>query len=153
MTGWTIFMSCCSAIFYRYGGMSSKEAGFKVNTKIRDLGVPAISLIWMFIYAPAFPWYIHFISFGLLFGSLTTYYDSLFGHDNFWFHGFMIGLAYLPYAISTGDWVSLIIRAVILSVVMGGLNYIVNKLMLPFRAWIEELTRGAVIILTLLLMF
>ena len=141
----TLLLSGISATLYRLGGMK----GF--NTKARDLGCPTIAFIWMLLYGGSFPWWIHFIAFGLLFASLTTYYDSIFGYDNFWMHGFVIGLAYFPYAIISGLWWLLIARALILAVFMGGLNYVVNKLHVPFSDWIEELGRGFAIVYTLTL--
>jgi hypothetical protein len=53
-------------------------------------------------------------------GALSTYWDTLFGFDNFWFHGFMVGLAAFPIAIVTGHWVLWAVRCIILAVWMGG---------------------------------
>jgi hypothetical protein len=36
------------------------------------------------------------LTFGLSFAALTTYWDWLFGYDNFYFNGFMCGLAAIP---------------------------------------------------------
>jgi hypothetical protein len=95
---------------------------------------------------PTVQWYNHLIAFGLMFGALTTYWDSFppnKGKDNFWMHGFFIGLAYVPYAISTGDFWGWVIRACVLAILMGGwCAYFGN-------VDVEEYGRGAFIGLTL----
>ena len=133
----TLIAAVLSAVLYRLGGY-----GRPFDTKYRDLGCPLVALIWMLLYLPS-PWWAHFIAFGLLFGALTTYWDRLFGYDNFYMHGAMCGLAYFPYAIASGDWWQLGARCVVLGVFMG--------LWCKFHAvdTIEEGGRGASIILTL----
>jgi len=39
--------------------------------------------------------------------------------DCFYTHGFFIGVAYLPYAIYTGNWIWFVARCVILALFMG----------------------------------
>jgi len=133
------------AILYRLGGMAG------MNTKFRDLGVPTVGLAVMLLLGVKVAWWVHLIAFGLLFGALTTYWDSLFGYDNFYFHGFMCAFAYLPYAIATHLWVAFIIRCIICSVFMGLLNYFANKYNWKHSDWIEELGRGGALIGTLFL--
>jgi len=134
-----------SALFYRAGGMRG------LNTKIRDLGCPTLYLLsWL---QHPYPWWAHSLSFLLLFASLTTYWDSVVGEDNFYLHGFAIGLAYFPYAIVSGNWWGLIARSLILATFMGILNWWANRGKLPFSDWIEELLRGASIVLTFPLVY
>jgi hypothetical protein len=52
-------------------------------------------------------------------GALSTYWDDLFGFDNFWFHGFVVGLASFPIAIITGHWWLFLGRAILLALWMG----------------------------------
>jgi len=134
----TIIATIINAILYRFGGI-----GKPFDTKYRDLGCPAISLLWMIFCFQSVPWWIHFIAFGLMFAALTTYWDSLFGYDNFYFHGFMVAFAYLPYAIVTGLWMGFIIRCAVVSVFMGlWCKFFSND-------WIEEFGRGGIIGATL----
>ena len=144
-----LLMGFCS-IFYRIGGMS-KEQGKKTfaflpewvfNTKARDVGCALVGLIWMTIFVPVSA-IVHLTAFILLFAALTTYWDFIFKKDNFFAHGFVIGLAYLPYAIATGNWPAFIVRAITLAVFMGlWCKYFDND-------DVEELGRGAIIIATL----
>jgi len=141
-----ITMVVAGAILYRLGGMGGAWYG---NTKVRDVGVPLIAWAWMFLYVTTYPWWVHIIAALLLFGSLTTYWDSIFGYDNFWVHGFMIGFAFFPY---NGGWVILASRCMILCFAMGFINWYVNKIGLPkgWRGdWVEELSRGGFTIATL----
>jgi len=143
------FSAILSSICYRLGGMK------EFNTKYRDICCPIIAWITvMFILNISAVWYIHLIAFLLLFFSLTTYWDKVYKNtDNFYLHGFFIGISYLSYAIvGSVGWIALISRAILLAVLMGVLNYIVNKYKIPYRDWIEELFRGAVIILTLVML-
>jgi len=129
----TIIAAIINAILYRLGGI-----GKPFDTKYRDLGCPLVTFIWMLLYYQSAPWWVHFISFGLMFGALTTYWDRIFKEDNFYFHGFMVALAYLPYAIITGLWIGFLIRCVAVSVFMGlWCRYFSND-------WIEEFGRGGI---------
>ena len=133
-----IIVTVLCAILYRLGGMGG--AWWK-NTKMRDLGVPIVCLGYMLQYT-ATPWYYHALAFILLFAALTTYWDKVFKHDNFYAHGFMIGLAYLPYGSGIAP-----VRALVVCMAMGILCQ------LSENDWVEELGRGAIIGLTLPLLF
>jgi len=159
-----IIFSCLSSILYRLGGIGEKY--FK--TWMRDWLIPLVAFIVMFfVLKIKAPWYIHLISFGLLGGFLTTYWDNsknpikdmiakvinwTYPEDNFYLHGGFLGAAYLPYAICGSiNWFSFSLRVLVLAIFIGGLNWIVHKLHIPFSDWIEELSRGFVIIATLLM--
>ena len=145
-----------SALLYRIGGMGKEDSAVPVwvpkwirNTKVRDVGCPLLGWVYMFVFAPAVPWWIHSIAGVLTFGALTTYWDKLFNDvDNFYMHGAMIGLAYFLY----GNIAALVIRIAVCALVMGWINYLVNKKHLPIGgAAGEEMSRGAVMQATLLL--
>ena len=54
-------------------------------------------------------------------GALSTYWDWVYKDtDNFWMHGFFVGLAAFPIAIATGLWWMFAIRTLLLAVWMGG---------------------------------
>lgn len=139
----TIIAAIISAAFYRMGGMSG------MNTKIRDLGCPTVALAWMILFFPKTFAVWHFLAFGAMFGALTTYWDSVFGWDNFYMHGFVIGLAYLFYGVLTGIWIPILARAVVLAVFMGLINYLANKYQWKHSDWWEECLRGFSIVATL----
>jgi hypothetical protein len=126
-----------SGILYRLGG----KKGF--NTKFRDLGCPLVLLgavIALFGLKMGF-WWAYLLCFGLSFGFLTTYWDFLFKYDNFWFHGFALGLAGFPLLWCGVPWWILTIRLVICTVGMG--------LWSKFIGWdeLEEGGRGVFFIL------
>ena len=88
------------------------------------------------------PLWIHAISFLLCFGALTTYWDKIFKYDNFYMHGLMIGLAYMPYAIYL-NWHMIVFRAIIMAVFMGiWCQLFENDI-------VEDVGRGSIITLTL----
>lgn len=60
-------------------------------------------------------------------GTLSTYWDKLFGFDNYWFHGFMIGIAAFPIAIVSGHWWLFGLRALFLAVWMGAWSAIISN--------------------------
>ena len=162
-----ILLSILSAIFYRLGGLK----GF--NTKFRDFGCPTIALLFMLKYGSGYSFWTHFLAFGLTFGALTTYWDKSknkfkdticqainwqYPEDNFYLHGYFVGIAYIPYVIERGfsgglvtpGMVVLTLRALLLGILMGGLNYLVhNKIHVKHTDWIEELFRGLIIVATL----
>lgn len=76
-------------------------------------------------------------------GALTTYWDELFGFDNFWFAGFMVALGAFPMYWVGVHWYMILIRAVLLAVLWGGWCAVFSN------DWIEECGRGAFIAATL----
>ena len=136
-----LIVTILSAILYRMGGAKG------YNTKFRDLGCPLANLIllWYLGLSGAFLLKIGLFLgvFLLMFGALTTYWDSLFGYDNFWFHGFMIALACFPLYWLGVQWWIIIIRCVVLAIGMGWWSKIIGNDVM------EELGRGALITLTL----
>lgn len=120
--------------------------GWLFNTKARDIGIPLVCGAWMGIFVDSTVW-ANILAFGLLFWMLTTYWDWLFdGWDNFWFHGFTCGLAYLPYVIVTGMWWQFGVRCLLMTVVMGAVSHVLTK-----NDWVEELTRGFIIAVSMIL--
>lgn len=132
-----------AGVLYRMGG----AAGF--NTKYRDLGVPCVMLAAMKVLGH-FHWSL-FICFGLLFGSLTTYFKKK-GADAFWYNWLIVGLAYsiamLPFTIIvTHNWLGFGVRVAVLTTLITLWSEFVGN------AVIEEWGRGVAIIVTLPLLF
>ena len=151
---WTLLVSALSAVLYRTGGMSVTEAkrrrpwkwfpAWMINTKARDIGCAFISYLWVGCVFPGISWWIHLLSFALMFGALCTYWDDVFnGVDNFYAHGGMIALAYLPYQCAIGVGAGFTLRCIILALGMG--------LLCKYSSddYVEECGRGALIIATL----
>lgn len=140
-----IGLSCLSGFFYRAGGTGGK---WYLNTKVRDLGCPlaTYSALLLFWYpANWFGWLMLFLAFGLTFGALTTYFDWLFGYDNFYMHGFILGLAALPLAWVGITWWIILIRAILLGIAIGMWSKLIK--------WdvIEEWGRGFLLTISILL--
>jgi hypothetical protein len=140
----------CS-LAYRFGGCSKEEGKEKYpwapewlfRSWVRDCFCSLIPTIWALAFLPGAPWWCYLLSFGLGWATLSTYWDFLFGSDNYWVHGLMIGLAFAPVSIATGHWLGLIVRPLSLAVLMGGISAIFGSVD------IEELGRGASIGATL----
>lgn len=149
---WLLLAVICafSGLFYRLGGMgaSGKQKypwapAWIFDTKVRDWGCPALGiLVMIFIVKVNVDWWIHLIGFGLYWAALTTYWDKVFGYDNFYAHGLGCALSYLPYAIVLGFWKVFIIRCIVLAIAMGLWSYIIKK------DWLEEGGRGVLLQLT-----
>lgn len=140
-------LSIIGAVLYRLGGLK----GF--NTKIRDLGVPLIGGIAVYALAGKMPLWAVSVAFLGYFGALTSYYDFINGEDNFWIHGFVGAFSYFPYAIVTGLWFMFAVRCIICAVFIGGINYIANKYSWKHSDWIEELSRGFILTLSIGLLY
>lgn|SRR3990167_2832006 len=138
-----LILSVCSGILYRKGGTSK-------GTKWRDLGCPLIALLAIWLQANfIIPyWWAYLLTYGLMFASLTTYYDTIFGKDNFYAHGAGIGFACLPLMWVGISWYGIISRSIFLALSFGLLNKYVNKWQIKHSDDIEEYSRGALIILT-----
>jgi len=116
-------LSILSAICYRFGGSAKKGnwLDFARNSKTRDIGCSLLSL-GLFIGQKGANlgfWWLYVIAFGLSWGFLSTYWDKLFGYDNYWFSGFMIGLVFIPLFWIGIPWWSIGIRAIVLAITMG----------------------------------
>lgn len=146
-----------SAFFYRLGGMSQEEADKKlpwvpdalVDGWVRDFFCTALVAAWAVFFLPRTNWWLYVISFGLMYGAMTTYWDEVpwnKGRDNFWMHGFFIGLALFPMTIGTGMWLGFGIRCMVLALGMGTLCAIASDVD------VEEYGRGALIMATMPLM-
>lgn len=145
----TLFiLSCLSAICYRAGGLSQEDPCWipKWLRKrwVRDWICPAFN-VGLFLPLGNF-WSLDMVwwlcAYGATGGMLTTYWDWMFGYDNLWFAGFMVGMASLFLALMGYAWWLFVIRALLLAVIWGGLNYWINKHAIPHSADIEEYTRG-----------
>lgn len=135
--------SIIAGILYRLGGAK----GF--NTKFRDFGIPLIILDLFWILGYKINWLLIF-SLILTFIALTTYWDKLtkiWRHDeseyfeNWFLHGFFIGLSLLPLTSIFGYLI--VIRAIVLGLLMAIWSNIINN-----DFW-EEFGRGFLIIVTL----
>lgn len=114
---YAIFSIVCGCLYYLGG-----ETGY--NTKIRDIGCPAISCglvayhFWSVLTPVAWFWLV--VSFLLSFGSMTTYWKGD-KPDVKWYHwlitGAMYSLAMLPFVWYMRLWVQLAIRTVVLALI------------------------------------
>lgn len=147
---WLIPLTILSAILYRLGGWGDEgrkqfpnAPDWLFNTKARDIGCALCACLAVRLLCGSdIVWYLYIPCFGLLFGSLTTYWDFINGKDNFWLHGFACGIAFMPFAFHI-TWWALLLRAVVLAVGMGLVSVLSGKDI------VEECGRGALIIATL----
>lgn len=147
----TIGILACviSAILYQAGGMG-KELTEKPKwipvwlrrSWVRDWLVPAcVSFMLLSFWWPSslLSWGLLLLSYILCGLALSTYYDTVFGFDNYWFHGFMIGLAAFPLFWGGIAWWLILSRAILLGALVGGWSTLIKV------DWIEEMGRGLLI--------
>jgi len=143
----TWILSVLSALLYRAGGWGKPFKSWN-----RDWLVPPLAYGFLFFIHQPNVWYgwLMLIPAILLTGAaLTTYWDKLFNDvDNFYMHGFMVGLGAFPFFWAGVHWYMILIRAIILGASMGLINWVVNKYHIKFSDWIEELSRGFLILIT-----
>jgi len=90
--------------------------------------------------------------YGAMGGALTTYWDKLWGWDNFWMHGAMIGVADVLYVwVGVISWKAFIVRVMVLGAFMGFLNFFLEKYKVKYRDYIDEGGRGSSIIFSRLI--
>ena len=139
-------LAVLASFLYRRGGTSA-------GTLWRDLGVPLVALIACFIIGVRATWWLWILSFGLLYGSLTTYnkwMNKFFGHskdDVHWYGwamtGFSYGCAFLPFYYI---WHLVLLRAVLL-----GLLVMIWSVLISWDK-LEEWGRGFLIVSSVLLL-
>jgi hypothetical protein len=139
------------AILYRLGGIGKPFASWQ-----RDWLIPPIIYgLWGYLHhTNLLGWLLVLPAIALTGGALTTYWDNLSsnGEGNFYVHGFMVGLGAFPLFFAGTHWYLILVRCLLLALLIGQLNYWVNKKSVPFRDWIEELGRGALIASTIILL-
>jgi hypothetical protein len=143
-----------NAFLYRFGGLSKEDGKLKYpwapewmfKSWVRDWLIPLVITAWMLLCYPGMPWWVYVVSILPMGGALSTYWDWLFGYDNYWFHGFVFGVAKFVFAIYSGLWIGFAIHCIALALAMGGISAISGD------DDVEELGRGAATGLTLPLM-
>lgn len=147
-------LSVISAILYRAGGLgqdsqekwSSWIPKWMRTSTMRDMPCAMLTCL-LFLPDGRLQAIMWLCLFGATAGMISTYWDELWGYDNYWFSGFMIGLAGL-FLIGLGvPWHLLLIRAFALAVLWGGWCAIFKD------ADVEEYGRGFFLPITMLLCF
>jgi hypothetical protein len=113
-----IIFSILSGILYRLGGI-----GKSFRFWMRDWTIPFVIYGLLITYkhpANTLGWLMFLPTIALTGGALSTYWDFLFkNEDNYYMHGFMIGLACLPLFWIGLHWWAILLRAVICALGMG----------------------------------
>ena len=125
-----------SAVLYRLGGI-----GKPYNTKYRDWGCSIVVMAVIGL-STGFSWWMIPSSL-LMWGALSTYWKGDLP-DCRWYHwalhGLGVGISLLPYALSNGTAINVIIYSIVLSASFALWSSFINI------AWIEEGGRGFFII-------
>jgi|GEM_PF-6590644 len=110
-----LFLCFLSGVFGRAGGSG------RFNRLWRVVGCPllAIVAVWLCFGAKMAYWWAYVLTFGLMAASISTYWDFLFGYDQHFFHGFMIGLSLAPIAYVTGHWLGFGLAVALSTLWMG----------------------------------
>ena len=131
-----------SGMLYRLGGL-----GKPFKTWMRDWVIPLVWLIG-FCLIEGFSWanwWVYLSIWMLMAGALTTYWDDLFGYDNFYAHGFMIGLASFPLLFIGFPIYVILLNGLITGLLMGlWCKFFGND-------WVEEIGRGVFVCLPLVI--
>ena len=132
----TLLLILLSGLFYKFGG-----TGKPFKSWMRDWICPAFGfgslLIWWHP-TTVVGWLMFIPAYGLSGGALSTYWDFVFGYDNFYAHGFMCGLASFPFIWAGIAWWTVLLSAVIGGLLMGLLCKIFSNV------WVEEGGRGII---------
>ncbi len=139
-----------ASVAYRMGGSDTYD------TKWRDLGLPTIATVYLLVCGKivqpwGFWWLVgaYLLTFGLFFGSLTMSYKKK-GVPGKWWNWCLMGLGYslafLPYAIVSGEYFGFFLRLVLCSVMT-----MIWRTKITNAIW-EECGTGAIAIGTLFLL-
>ena len=97
---WLIPLALLSGLFGRMGGAGKHGSWYDrvLDTKWRDVGCSAILIISTVHYYGwvSSLWWAYLLTFLLTWAAFCTYWDKVFGYDNFFFAGAMVGVAALP---------------------------------------------------------
>ena len=137
----SVIFGIASAVLYRMGGSGNYKR------EIRLYGLPTLMIIYYTI-TGNFHWSL-IICFGLLFGSLTTYWKKK-GTDAKWYNWLFTGLGYslamLPYCIATHHFLGFLERTIVVTIFTTVWSQLIG-----YDIW-EEFGRGFIICVTLFLL-
>ena len=109
----TLALTILVGVLYRLGGW---QYG---NKLYRRLGVPLFVAIQLArIGTPLSSWHIY-ATFVLMIPAIGTYWDWLFGYDNYYAHALGVGLSLAPVAYATGHLPQLIPVVILLTLWSG----------------------------------
>ncbi len=125
-----LVLALLSAVCYRAGGMgkevTAKPTWMPMGMRkswVRDWICPAFALITLFLFFKPTVWWGYLLAipvYGLNGGAFSTYWDWAFGgNDNYYAHGFFVGLSFFPFCFVGMPWWMLVIQVVGISVSMG----------------------------------
>ena len=143
-----------SAWLYRLGGMGDEVENkwfpkFLRHSWVRDWMIPLVLCVVLGLIGGWVWWLI--LVYLLTAAGLSTYWDFVpfnHGDDNFFMHGAFIGLACFPLAFCHVEWYWIAVRLCLLGIAFGQLNYWANKQHWSHSDYIEECTRGFLIVAT-----
>lgn len=142
-----ILLSVVSAVIGRAGGLDKQTEHWiplwMRQRWIRIWGCPACALLPLIWIHPSW-WFV--AVYGMLAAAVSTYWDELFGYDNFWFSGFMCGVAAAPLAFCGFGWAMIAARSFFLAVFWGAWCAIFSN------DFVEEYGRYGVLPLTSLIL-
>jgi hypothetical protein len=149
----TLLIAAVGAVLYRLGGAAKtgKWYDFLCQTKTRDFGVPLCCLgaLWIWDGFVLSSWWGYLLSFGATFGAMTTYWKKK-GTDAKWWNWMLVGLGislgFLPYAVSSSDWLGFLLRSGVLTLTITISSTLIGN------AVVEELVRGFLAVVTVALM-
>lgn len=142
----TIVLTAASAVLYRMGGSA------RYDTKYRDIGTSVCTNLGIALW---FDWHWSLIlCFGIMWGSLTTYWDFINKwlpvqdkDKEYWWnwllHGFFNALSALPFVFFNGEWEWLWTRCAACAVI----TMLVS--VLSAKDVVEENGRGAAPVITI----
>ena len=137
-----VVCSILSALAYRCGGMDKETKHWLPvwlrHSWVRDWLCPLCVLAPFFMLTQSW-WFL--LSYLLIAGALSTYWDFLFGYDNFWFSGFMCGIALFPLIFCGFLWWIILVRAILLSLAWGVICKVSGN------DFVEEYGRGSTLVL------
>lgn len=142
-----IFLAVCSSILYRAGGLDKTTPYFipvwMRQSFVRDWLCP---LCFGILFVPhswfqLAMWSCYYGFSGL---AISSYFEWK-GKHNFWISGFRVGLAGLFLAWGLA-WYWLLLRAFVVAIIWGGLNWFLNSRTVKHADDIEEHVRGFVLI-------
>jgi len=115
---YTISLSCIGAVLYRIGGIGGK---WYLNTKVRDLGVPAATLGLLYLLGGTAVWWVWLASYLWMYVAMTTYcrvgkqlipdpHRPVIAWYNWLLTGLHYGVAMLPFIWYNNLWIGGCIR-------------------------------------------
>ncbi len=142
-----LILAILAGVLGRLGGAGKTGDcwDFARRSWVRDWLIPPLALVALW----RFNWWTFLLVWGLMGAAFSTYEDVIFGYDNLWFSGFVVGLSSWPLFFVGIHWYAILLWAFVLAILWGSVERWLPKLWFKDRTVAVEFLRYFSVVATI----